>query len=202
MTNEKIKEIDLGGDFGAVAFKVNGLCVEIGADGESVRVVSDTPTKIKFSVGITPPKTSTAITAAKDILEIGDRMRDGTIVIAIDIKSNIALFAPESIFVGETTFDNQNDVVKQANSGKGLHGHKDWRRLTDFEPRELARSWDKVAPPASQGRNPPIFWSETPKGDLFAYRFEGGDTRWSDSPRESTHLVPVIRSGPARSCMS
>jgi len=56
MTNEKIKEIDLGGDFGAVALKVNGLRIEIGADGESVRVVSDTPTKIKFSVGTTPPK--------------------------------------------------------------------------------------------------------------------------------------------------
>jgi len=125
-------------------------------------------------------------------------MKDGTVVIAVDIKNNIALFAPNSIFAGEAAFNNQNDVVKQANAGNGLHDHKDWRRLSDFEPRDLARNWDKVAPPASQGRNPPIFWSDTPKGQLFAYRYEGGDTRWSDSPQKSSHLVPIIRSGPAR----
>jgi hypothetical protein len=42
------KVIDLGNSFGAVALKVNGLRIEVGAGGDTVKVVSDTDVTVSL----------------------------------------------------------------------------------------------------------------------------------------------------------
>lgn len=186
MANEKAKEIMLGEDFGAVAITVNGQRIEIGADGAI---------QIKPANG----NTMTAIAAAQKALEIGDRMKDGTVVIAVDLKKNTALFAPEGIFGGNSDFDHQDGVVKQANA-RSLHGNKDWRRGTDKEASALANAWDKVAPPALQGRDTPWFWGAASSKNDNGRVYRGGKADGvSNDHRYYSHPVPVVRSGPARS---
>jgi len=43
-------------------------------------------------------------------------MKDGTIVISVDLKNNIALFAPVGIFGGNSTFNEQDSVIQQSNN--------------------------------------------------------------------------------------
>jgi len=185
MANEKKKEINLGEDFGAVTVVVNGKRIEIGPDG---------------TIGKIEPansNTMSAIAAAKEALEIGDRMKDGTVVIAVDLKNNTALFAPEGIFGGNSSFDDQDSVVKQSNA-QGLHGQKDWRRITDKEASSLAKAWDKVAPPALQGSAAPWFWGASALNASLGRVYRGGGSDWNISSRYHSRPVPVVRSGPAR----
>lgn len=186
MVEENTRKIDLGRDFGAVAITVNGRRIEVSADGD---------------IHIRPAHTNTvtAIAAAKKALEIGQRMKDGTVVIAVDLKENFALFAPKEIFGGGSNFNNQDDIVKKANE-EGLHGHSDWRRVTDKEASALAHAWDKVAPPALQGSAAPWFWgaSGTGRYDTAGHIYRGGEADWGGDDRGWSHPVPVVRSGPAR----
>jgi hypothetical protein len=179
MANKKIKEINLGEDFGAVAVIVNGARIEIGANGDV--------TSIKPANG----NTSTAIAAAKEALEIGDRMKDGTVVIAVDLEKNTALFAPEGIFGGSSDFEHQDGVVKNTNE-QSLAGHKDWRRITDEEAGALAVAWDRVAPAALQDSHAPWFWGAS-------NICRGGEFLSSYDAQDGSRPVPVVRSGPARS---
>lgn len=173
MTGKKAKETDIGGNFGAVAPKVNDIRCETGAD--------------KISV----PPTCTG-------LEIGQKMKDGTVVIAVDVQKNIALFAPEGIFGGESVFTRQDAVVQKANE-QGLAGHKDWRRVTEKEASALARDWNKVAPPALQGTDAPRFWGATAMRSFYGPSYLGGNPDWSSCHGTYSRAVPVVRSGPARS---
>jgi len=194
------KEIDLCNDFGAVALKLNGLRLEIGAEGKSVNIVSNTPVSVTVAANINILHASTAITAAKQVLEIGDRIKDGTVVIAVDPKKNLALFAPEGIFGGEADFDHQDYVIYKANK-QGLRGHKDWRRVTDNEARALAKVWDKVAPPPLQGSAAPWFWGKSINFIDYYYArvYRGGEAECRPNHRFGSRPVPIVRSGPARS---
>jgi len=161
--------------------KVNGLRIDIGSDCKRINT----------------PEASIAITAAQEALEIGGVMKDGTVVIAVDLKKNLALFAPEGIFGGESDFVHQDVAEKNANQ-RGLHGHKDWRLVTDVEAGALAKAWDKVAPPALHGSAAPWFWGAS--GNRFFGRVYRGDKagRGDYSDRSISRPVPVVRSGPVR----
>jgi cell wall-associated NlpC family hydrolase len=189
VANEKTKEIDLGNDFGAVALKINGIRLEIGADGKAIKITSDTPVAVTAA-------TNTADT--KKALEVGEHMKDGTVVIAVDLKKNTALFAPEGIFGGNSDFDEQDGIVKKANEQK-LASHKDWRRVTDSEASALAKAWDKVAPRAMQDSYAPWFWgASTDQFNSAGRVYRGGES----DPPSITYLaywrpVPVVRNGAA-----
>lgn len=204
MVNDKAKEIDLGSDFGAVALKVNGIRLEISIDGKIINIVSNTPVVVTVAADINTPPTSTAIAAAQEALVIGQKMKDGTVVIAVDLQKNLALFAPEGIFGGKSDFDHQDGVVKKVNE-QSLAGHKDWRRITDQEASALAKDWPKVAPPALQGSAAPRFWGASTFnfdfGDNYYYGrvYRGGEADCGGGDRNGSRLVPVVRSGPARS---
>ena len=188
MTTEMTKEITLGDDFGAVAITVNGRRIEIGADGG---------VEIKPANG----NTMTAIAAAQKALEIGDRMKDGTVVIAVDLENNIALFVPEGIFGGNARFEDQYDVVEKADAQK-LHGHTDWRLITDNEASALAKAWGKVAPPALQGEAAPYFWGLSADQAFYSASgriYRGGMDGWFYSAPRNLYPVPIVRRGPARS---
>ena len=155
------------------------------------------------SIALRPPanenKTQTAIGLAQRALEVGQRLRDGTVVLSVDLDKNEALFVPAKIFSGEAKFDHQDNVVKSANRD-GLHGHKDWRRITDAEGETLSKAWDKVAPAELQGPAAPWFWLASPY-DIDGGRVRrGGEAGWDASDfRFVSYPVPVVRSGPARS---
>lgn len=154
------------------------------------------------SVALRPPanenKTSTAIGLAQRVLEVGEHLRDGTVVLSVDLGKNEALFVPAKIFGGRAKFDHQDNVVKSANKNS-LHGHNDWRRITDEEGEILSKAWDKVAPAKLQGRNAPWFWLASHVNSGLGRVRRGGEAGWHFLNRTYSDPVPVVRSGPARS---
>ena len=130
--------------------------------------------------------------------EVGQRLRDGTVVLSVDLDKNQALFVPAKIFGGEARFDHQNNVVQSVNRD-ALHGHNDWRRITDDEGATLSKNWGKVAPAELQGRAAPWFWLASPLSDIFGRVRRGGEADWGYFGRSNSDPVPVVRSGPARS---
>lgn len=144
----------------------------------------------------TQDNTSTTIGLAQRALEVGDRLRDGTVVLSVDLDKNEALFVPARMFGGEALFDHQDDVVKAINCD-GLHGHKDWRRITDAEGETLSKVWDKVAPAELQGRAAPCFWLASPHNANFGRVRRGGEVDSTISYRNFPTPVPAVRCGPA-----
>lgn len=132
---------------------------------------------------------------AQRVLEVGQRLRDGTVVLFVDLDKDEALFLPAKIFGGKAKFDDQNDVVKSVNKD-ALHGHRDWRRITDDEGETLADNWAKVTT-----QDPEWFWLASPSPFLhYLGRVRcGGDSDWLSISRIHSYPVPVVRSGPARS---
>src|ERR1035437_1649954 len=117
-----------------VAFNASGITVNV----QGATITIDKNGKVAMQA---------AANDAGKALEVGDHLQDGTVVIAVDLKKDKALFAPEGIFGGESTFDGQDNIPQDVNR-KELHGHDDWRRITDVEGKTLSDAWDKVAPPA------------------------------------------------------
>lgn len=191
--SEQARQISLGDNFGAAVIALNGLHLEVGADGKSVRVICGDCMKISHAAN--ENRTSVAISLAQRALEVGDRLRDGTVVLSVDLEKNEALFVPEGIFGGKAKFDHQDRVVKDVNSS-ALHGHKDWRRITNVEGAALSEVWDKVAPPAL-GDARPWFWLVSSSLNSGQVSKGGISSRFLDN-RNHSWLVPVIRSGPAR----
>ncbi len=130
--------------------------------------------------------------------EVGQRLRDGTVVLSVDLDKNQALFVPAKIFGGEAKFDHQNNVVQSVNRD-ALHGHNDWRRITDDEGETLSKNWGKVVPAELQGRAAPWFWLASPYDDKGGRVRRGGEAVWDYTYRHGSYPVPVVRSGPARS---
>lgn len=192
MANKKTKEIDLRGDFGAVAFKMDGLCVEISADRKSVNVVSVTPVHVTRR---TPHTTD--IAAAWRALDVGQRMKDGTVVISVDLDHNLAYFAPEGIFGGKSDFDHQEDVAKAACTQR-LHGYSDWQTIPHSVAVDLARDWNKVASPALRDSDVPSFWSGALHDKNTGRAYGGIMGEWCRGVYRYISLpVPVVRGGSA-----
>lgn len=136
--------------------------------------------------------------AASRTYEVGDRLEEGTVVIAVDTAANIATFVPKGIFAGSSAFDTQKDVVHQANE-RGLAGHKDWRRITDIEAETLVKHWHKVAPPSQQGELASHFWGASASAfPYFAFVYKNGQDYASPHYRETPAQVAVVRTGPAQ----
>ncbi len=58
------------------------------------------------------------------VLEVGQRLKDGTVVLSVDPDQNEALFIPAKIFGGKSSFEKQDEIVKFVN-GKAWHGYSD-----------------------------------------------------------------------------
>lgn len=131
---------------------------------------------------------------AQHIFQVGWPLRDGTVVLSVDLDKNEALFVPAEIFGGEAIFDNQDNVVRSVNND-ALHGHNDWRRITDDEGMTLADNWAKVTT-----QDPEWFWLASPGyNDSNGRVGRGGEAAWLGLNRYTSTPVPVVRSGPARS---
>ena len=172
-----------------------GIRVEFNANGSVVVYQNDVP--VYPATNDIVPQATAAVTA-KEALEVGDRLPDGSVVLSVDLEKNEALFLPAAIFGGKAEFDHQDDVVQGVNKD-GLHGHKDWRRISDAEGKTLSQVWKNVASPKLQSSDAPSFW--LPSADNFEYGRvrRGGEADWHYFMRVFSLPVPVVRSGPARS---
>lgn len=159
--------------------EVNGRAYRVGEQGKLYRIFDDQDQKSVEKL-------------VERVLKVGERLRDGTVVLAVHLVRNEALFVPAKIFRGKTTFDHQNDVVAWANDG-ALQGHQDWRRITDREGDILAANWFKVT-----DMKPEWFWLASALGHSYGYLACGGDKRHLSNQKSFSFPVPVIRSGPAR----
>lgn len=139
---------------------------------------------------------SAQITDPERVLKVGQRLRDGTVVLSVDLGKNKALFLPAIIFGGEAKFDHQDKVVESVNR-EALHGHRDWRRITQIEGETLSKVWDKVAPLELRDPNAPWFWLTTTNGLSDGKVHKGGEAYSNLKPRDKSYPVPVVRSGPA-----
>lgn len=133
------------------------------------------------------------------VLYVGQRLRDGTVVLSVDLDKNEALFVPGEIFGGRARLGSQHNLVASVNK-EALHGHNDWRLLDvskwdtpDDEGRTLADNWAKVTT-----KNPEWFWLASSLDDEDGRVRCGGNLNWRSSYRVYTLPVPVVRSGPAR----
>lgn len=129
---------------------------------------------------------------AQRVLEVGQRLRDGTVVFSVDPAKNKALFVPAKIFGGQASFDEQDQVVEAAN-GHHFHGHTDWRRITDDEGYRLARDWAKVTT-----QTPAFFWLASLQNDNEGRVLLPKSGCYTTKRHNSDVWVPLIRSGPAR----
>ncbi len=180
--------------FGNVAVQGYGTSVVIQPNGNVIvnnKVIVHANGNVEQTVS-----NDSSVAAAPKTHEVGERLEDGTVCIDVDLKNNKALFAPEGIFGGAAKFDDQDDVVEKVNAGDGLHGHKDWCRITDAEGKKLSDVWNKVAPPALQGSAAPWFWLASPGTNGRMRRGGEADGTYG---RDCLRPVPVVRSGPALS---
>ena len=190
LTLEKGAEAVVTKDGLQVTFNAAGG-IEVTVNGKNI-VVDQTG-----KVALEASRTNTPI--AQKAHEVGERLKDGTVVIAVDPDTNTSLRVPGDIFGGKSDFYHQDGVVNTANA-QSLHGHQDWRRVTDAEAGTLARAWNKVAPPTLQGSAAPWFWGASAhysNGSIF----RGGESGWGTATRDryGSCPVPVVRSGPALS---
>jgi hypothetical protein len=177
---------------GGIEVTVNGKNIVVDQTGKVA--VEASAEKLAALAAASPANDS----LAQKVLEVGDPLKDGTIVIAVDPDKNTSLRVPEGIFGGESDFDHQDDVVREANA-QGLHGHKDWRRVTNKEAYTLAGAWNKVAPLALRhGPAAPWFWGASYGHCSNGRVYRSGESDWYYDGRDSSRPVPVVRSGPAR----
>lgn len=170
------------------------LCVEfMGAGGQlcvngHVYSVNELGLFVPANDQQTPPN------LAPRALEVGQRLRDGTIVLSVDYPNNSSLRVPAQIFGGNCKFYGQDNVKTSANK-KALHGHTDWRCITDEEGDTLRSSWYKITNAAPQW-----FWLPAYNPEGGGYIELGGRKKFDDddlvSHRGNASAV-VIRSGPA-----
>ena len=170
------------------AFSAGGITVMV--NGKSIVVDKEG----KVAIETAPANDS----LAQKVLEVGDRLRDGTVCIAVDLNKNKALFVPKDIFGGKAKFDNQHEIPAQLNK-QNAHSHDDWRNITDDEGKTLSEVWDKVAPDGLKGRYAPWFWIASSDYGSGRVRRGGGEADWNNLTRYGSLPVPAVRSGPARS---
>jgi hypothetical protein len=175
-----------------------GIRATFNASGITVNVQGSTITIDKNgTVAMQTASNDSSGAAAPKAHQVGEHLKDGTVCIAVDLKNDNALFAPEGIFGSYECCDHQEEAVNRVNAGKGRHGHKDWRRITEAEGKTLSEVWDKVAPPALKGRAAPWFWLPGQSFVDDGMARKGGEADWDFLDKYFSLPVPVVRSGPA-----
>lgn len=131
------------------------------------------------------------------VLKVGERLRDGTVVLSFNEASNEAIFVSEQILFGLCIYDRQNEILESFNF-HGLHGHKDWRLIADDEAKTLANIWYKVAPKVLLVNQPPCFWIPKLTPAIYGRVRQGGNQNFKYVDSNSSYAVSLVRSGPAR----
>lgn len=131
---EEGAKISISKDFNAVV--LNGVTIEQAADGHLVITAPG-------GIVINKPAVAndTAVKAAKDALEIGDKMADGTVYAGISPTTGNQMFA---LPADESLTMSWRKAMKVAKK-KDAHGHKDYRVPDAEELNVLYQNKDKGA---------------------------------------------------------
>lgn len=121
----KAMEISLGDDFGDVAVKVNGICVEVHTDG-SILVHTNGNAKV------CPVANDDSKAATSSEPKIGDKMPDGTIYAGISPETNKPMYAMPADAPLTMTFNEAREYAAKGAKFKA-YGHQDWRVPTKVE---------------------------------------------------------------------
>lgn len=166
---EEGTKISLSKDFNAVV--LNGVTIEQAADGHLV-ITAPGGTVITKPA----PANDTAVKVAKDALEIGDKMTDGTIYAGISPDTNQPMYAAPADAPMSMDFNAAAKYAKDLEVG----GKKGFRVPSKAELNVMFQNREKGALKGTfnlTGSGPAgWYWSDTPYGFNFAYgqRFSDG----------------------------
>ncbi len=114
-TEKGLKDVQVSISKDAVTVTLNGKKVEITPDGNVTVSQNDNRTA---------PANDTAIKAAKDALELGTKMADGSVYAGTTAEGKLIFALPQDLDV-TMTFNDAAKAVKKLNKDKAL-GYNDW----------------------------------------------------------------------------
>ena len=196
-------KISISKDFNAVV--LNGVTIEQAADGH---LVITAPGGVVINKPA--PANDTAIKAAKDALELGTAMADGSVYAGKAADGRLILAMPNDLDV-TMTFNDAAKAVKTINKNKSL-GHDDWEIPSLENVRILQKNKDEGAlkgsfnltgSKASGSDFPDWYWSSTEDRDypscVLIVRFSDGHELWhhKDDIRLSCRPVRLVAASSA-----
>jgi hypothetical protein len=180
----KTKEIFLGDDFGDVAVKVNGVSVEIHADGSILAYTSGGLKKISTIVNDNGP----ASTSTEP--KIGDKMPDGTVFAGVSPDTNKPMYATAADATLTMTFN----AAKKFAAKLTAHGHKDWRVPTKAELSVLFNNRAAIGGFNVSGSYPAgWYWSSSPNIIWYAWGQRFSDGYQYDDDKSIRSSVRCVR---------
>jgi hypothetical protein len=175
----------------AVIIKKDGVEIDLGPN-HSVVVHTDGDVKVQ------PAATNdTAIKAAKDAPEVGDKMSDGSIFAGISTGKQM-FAAPQDAKKADgtnltMTFNEAADYAKKLNAENYL-GHNDWRVPTKAELNVLFNNRAAIGKLDISGSSPSgWYWSGTPSYDNKAYGQRFSDGYQDRNSRNNGSSVRCVR---------
>jgi len=166
LQTSKAKEISLGEDFGDVAVKVNGVCVEVHTDGSILAYTNG-------NVKVCPIANDDSTVAASIEPKIGDKMPDGTVFAGISPDTNKPMYVTPADASLTMTFNEAKEYAARLDA----HGHKDWHVPTKAELNVLFNNRAAIGGFDISGSLPAgWYWSASPDGTWGAWcqRFSDG----------------------------
>jgi hypothetical protein len=163
----KVKEINLGPDFGDIAVEVNGVRVEVHADG-SVDAYTDRAVNAHSAA-----RNDKATASPNFDPKIGEQMPDGTVFAGISPDTGKAIYAMPADAPLTYKFKQALKYAAQLDA----HGHKDWRVPTKGELTVLYNNREVIRGFNISGLHPGSwYWSSTENddGDEWSRRFSDG----------------------------
>ena len=173
--NCKAKEISLGEDFGDVAVKVNGVCVEVHTDGSILAYTTD-GSLLAYTDGnvkVCPIANDDSTVAASIEPKIGDKMPDGTVFAGISPDTNKPMYVTPADASLTMTFNEAKEYAARLDA----HGHKDWHVPTKAELNVLFNNRAAIGGFDISGSLPAgWYWSASPDTRWYAWgqRFSDG----------------------------
>ena len=168
----KATEISLGEDFGDVAVKVNGVRVEVHADGSilaytngRVDAYTNGPVQVHPANDHVKPTASTTP-------QIGDKMEDGTVYAGISPDTNKPMYATPAHAPLTYTFNQAQKYAEQLDA----YGHKDWRAPTKAELNVLFKNRAAIGGFNETGSSPAGWYWSSSQYDFY----DAWDQRFSD----------------------
>jgi hypothetical protein len=147
------------------------------------------------------PVNHTAIAAAREALEIGARLADGSIYAGLTVDGKSQIFAMPTDLNVTMTFNDAAKAVQELNNQKAL-GHDDWQipslenlRVLDKHQNEGALKGTFKTATSSGSGYPVWYWSSTEDRDhpsvVWGVRFSVGTADWDPKDHYRLSCRPV-----------
>jgi hypothetical protein len=200
---EEGTKISISKNFNAIV--LNGVTIEQAADGHlMITAPGVTVIHKPAAANAAAPANNTAVKTAKDALEIGEKMADGTIYAGMTADGKQQIYAmPDNLDVC-MTFNDAAKAVEKLNSQKAL-GHDDWQIPALENVYVLYKNQNEGALRGTFNTNgnkgsvsdyPYWYWSSTKKDRINSsymrsVRFSDGDGAWHSKDHYRFSCRPV-----------